>query len=316
MKMKLSIYVFLLVLTSPLPLLAVGNLDKDIQDSLTSVGSTMSFAIERQEKVNAETERLIKKYGLVLAGPMKTLVLADERDNVKRQLGLAVLVKLGVCDSVKKTFLDILINGDFRVRSDALLSLTKIDKDFAREVAVNGVNTTTDPDVKTSIIPLLGVIGDSNTLMVLKNIEKSDNENAGVKRVARQAREYLEYRLSLPKEQQKSWEDQAYIYWSVFKEEEYQPYIIDTGKYYSAALRMTHGEHKFSLDFLKYHLNQKDPLAVAIISVQKDKSFVEGLKAFLNEDGNDLRLFKNMCRDAIKSLEQQEPNGPREPNAI
>jgi hypothetical protein len=81
-------------------------------------------------------------------------------------------------------------------------------------------------------------------------------------------------------------------------------------------MRMTQGEHRFSPSFLKYHLKQKDQLAVAITSVQKEKGSIEDLKACLNEDGNDLRLFKEMCREALKSIEQQELKGPHESNAI
>ncbi|MGA2093580.1 MAG: hypothetical protein ABSH16_09260 [Sedimentisphaerales bacterium] len=310
--MKPSIYVLVIILASPFLLLADDNLNKDINDSLVSIDST-NF-VQRQEKIDVEAAQLVKKYNSNLAGPMKTL--ATERDNVKRKFGLAALVKLGVCDPVKQTFLDLLKNSDFQVRNDAVCALPKIDKDFAREVVVEAINTTTNQNVKMSIIPLLGVIGDSNTLVILKGIEKDDSENADLKRVAHQAREYLEYRLKLPtEEQQRSWADQAYIYWSVFKEAEGRPYIIDAGKYSASAMLMAQRGYKFSLSFLKYHLNQKDPLAVAIISEQNEKDAIGDLKASLNADGNDVRLFKEMCRKVLKNIEQQEPNGPRDPNA-
>ena len=312
--MKLSIYAFIIVFASPFLLLADDYMNKDIQDSLASIDSVAFF--ELQEKMDIEADRLVKKYGVKLVGSMKTLALATERDDAKRRFGLATLVKLGACEPVKQAFLDLLKNSDFRVRNEAICALPKIDKDFAREVAVDTINTTDDPNVKMSIIPLLGVIGDSNTLVILQGIEKGDSKNADLKRVARQAREYIEYRLALPKEQQKSWADQAYIYWSVFKEFENRPYRnVLTGKYYEAAMSMTHGEHRFSPSFLKYHLKQKDPFAVAIISVQKEKDSIADLKTCLKEDGNDMRLFKEMCRDAIKNIEQQEPKGPRDPNA-
>jgi hypothetical protein len=310
-KMKISIYVLLIVFASPYLLLADDYMDKDIQDSLASIDS--KAFVERQEKMDIEADRLVKKYGVKLAGPMKTL--ATERDGEKRQFGLAVLVKLGACDSVKQTFVDLLKKSDFRARNDVVCALAKIDKDFAREVAVDAINTTSDPNVKMSIIPLLGVIGDSNTLVILQGIEKGDSKNADLKKTARQAREYLEYRLALPKEQQKSWADQAYVYWLLPKEVEGKNRSIKLEYFEKAELFAKRG-YRFYPSFLRYHLKRKDPLAVAIISVQKDKDYVADLKNYLNEDGNDLRFFKEMCREALKSIEQQELKGPHESNAI
>jgi hypothetical protein len=187
--MRIHIYILLAILASPSLSKANDEMDKDIQDSLASITSIGS--IEWREKVEPEADKLVKKYGSELAGPMKTLVLADAPDDVARQFGLAILVKLGANEPVKQTLLDILKNCDSRAKNDVVCAMAKIKKDFAREVAINSINLAADPKVEIAVVQLLGVIGDSNTVAILRGIERKDGEDADVKKAALQAREYL-----------------------------------------------------------------------------------------------------------------------------
>jgi hypothetical protein len=241
--------------------------------------------------------------------PMKVLALSDIPS--KRLFGLKVLAKLGLCDSVKKTFVEVLASNDGA--KDALYVLIKMDKGCAREIAVEVIKTEIHTYVKTIIIRSLGVIGDSNTLLVLKGIEQS-NDNS-IKAVANQARGYLEYRLNLPtQEQQKSWADQAYIYWSV-PYRYVRPVAIN---YRGIASFMFRSGHRFSSDFLMYHIKQRDYLAAAIIGYQAEQGAMEDsndLKACLNEVVNEPNsYFKDLCLMALESIEKQEIKEPRDPN--
>ena len=279
-------------------------LDKDIQDSLTSVFSTW---IDQQQRFEEEVERLVEKYGTALIEPMKKLVVEEKIHYQQRNFPLAVLVRLGKSEPVKQAFLELIKNPNYPIRRDSLYMSAKIDKETAGDIAVEAINTTDDPMVKETIVPLLGVIDDPNMLSILKELERDDSQYKPLKEAARQAREYLEHRLNLAtEEERKSWERQAFVYWLLPKEVEERRYRAMETEYYKQAELMAERGHRFSLDFLRYHLSRNDPLAAAIIGFQKEKDAIEDLKMCLQGDKGEKRMLKSVCRGAIRMIEKKQ----------
>ena len=183
----------------------------------------------------------------------------------------------------------------------------KIDKETARDIAVEAINTTDNPMVKETIVPLLGVIDDPNMLSILKELERDDSQYKPLKETARQTREYLEHRLNLAAEgERKSWERQAFVYWLLPKEVEEGRYRAMKTEYYKQAELMAERGHRFSLDFLRYHLGRNDPLAAAIIGFQNEKDAIEDLKMCLQGDKREKRMLKSVCRGAIRMIEKKQ----------
>jgi hypothetical protein len=279
------------------------TMNKDIQDSLATISKSYGSNYERKKKMESESDRLIKKYGIELIDPMRQLAIEERFDNGR--FALKTLVRLGKSDSVKRAFLDIAKNADIRLIS--IYALAKIDRAAARDAAIDAMNAKDNPYLKEPIVSMLGVIGDPNTLLILRNIEHDRKFDKRYRKSFCQAREYLEHRLNLPNEKaRKSWDDQAYVYWYVLKEGDVPYYITEKAICREAAKLMAECGHRFSLDFLRYHLSRKDPLAAAVIGIQGEEDAVGDLEMYMNENSDQRSTFKDMCRWAHKSIKEKD----------
>ncbi len=275
---------------------------RDYLDSIYDERIRISYNRERHEQIEAEAERLVEKYGMELVEPM-TFLASDGRSGTKR-LGLAVLVKLGDSEPVKKSF-QRLISGESPQHRLAVFALARLDKDSARDVALSALPMSSKT-VKILIIQLLGVIGDANTVAILRDIEQTGDENEQLKETAHQARTYLEYRMNLPaKEARESWAEQALAFF--LGPGETNPYGYRTQYMYfcQAAEYLAGQNHQFSINFLRYHLDRKEPLAAAIIGCQREVDALEDLKKCLSEEyGNEEQEFKLSCRWAYRRIQK------------
>ncbi len=244
----------------------------------------------RSRQLEREAEQLARKHGARAVDALKRK--AAKRD----KLAFLTLAKLGAEKAVKQAFYELATSTDTNVRGDAMVSLTYLPAEAVRSVATRLAVNPKHRDNPAMAIELLGLMGNEATVSLLDELSK-DSENRSLLEMAASAKEAIRERLKRHGREAVPWGlDEEVEYWRHTRE--IPQCITEELSFLQKAEQLNRSGYRFSLPFLQFRLQRGDPLAAAIMGMQKEEGAVASLAAHAHKGG----VFGQMCRFALGAI--------------
>jgi hypothetical protein len=222
---------------------------------------------------------------------------ALRNDRAARRVALRAMIRNDDRPAILGALFSLGTSENYWVREDAVTAISRLPRKELLAVADNLVRQSSSPAAKISAFSLLTVFGEEPDLSIASEIER-ECANPALKKDLSYAKAELEYKLSLSEAQRRAWEDQAVPYWRVLREVPDFHSIVH--KYVFSAQRLYNLGNRFTLPFLRYHLDRGDPLAAAIIAVQNETSAMQDLEKHLSDKG----MMYDVSRQAIAMMKK------------
>lgn len=257
-----------------------------------------------KEMTETKAAALATKYGTKLLPLLSKEILS--RNGQARSLAKLTLLRIEDKQRLMGIYCDAAQRADGLVLKDIISGISDMPNANVLEAAKRLTQESVPEETRISILPLLGIFGDKDTLSYLEALEKGSSSETFKKSLA-VTKEQLKYRLSLNNAARQEWDAQAIAYWRIPRDVEMMRGV--TVEYFRKARMLKERGYHFSLLFLRYQLEKGDPLAAAIIGVQKDKAGRKDLEQALKQKG----VMGDVCHSAMSSLDTSiRPNNGKE----
>lgn len=279
-----------------IPLAAFGALS----DEITALSSSIKgYVMNHEITINEEARRLAGTFdGTELIEFTNTHI--GKVDRPIRCLLLRAITQL----PDKKTALNVLYNLAISkkglVHRDVITAISYCDHDEVMNVALRLAKNTKSRQAGNSALALMRVFGNSAAVSALEQLEKS-TEDKQYKNTIASTREKVRNRMNTSAVKAKDWNRYAVPYWRIPRETPLIRSVVM--RYFLQAELLNRRGHHFPKTFLTDRLQEKDPLAAALIAVQKESDCVKELKMFLSDES----IIKEVCRRAIAHIEGTRP---------
>jgi hypothetical protein len=277
------------------PCLCFGALNDEMKKINSSI---QGYAMNNEAKIDEEANRLAVSYGAELISFTQTHIKTADR--LSQWLLLRAITKLPDKPAVQNALYNLAMSETGFLHEAVITAVSLCDRESILNVALRLSQNAQSVQAANSALELMELFGNDATISSLAHLEES-TKSGEFKKTVSAARKNLEQRTVSSAAQQRDWDRYAIPYWRIPRE---VPFIRSiTEEYYVKAALLNKRGYRFPAAFLKDRLQKKDPLAAALLALQKENGSLEDLNLHLSDKG----AMKDVCQRGISHISGKMP---------
>ncbi|MBN1577187.1 MAG: hypothetical protein JW913_11580 [Chitinispirillaceae bacterium] len=265
-----------------------------LNDEIEAISSSIQgYMMNNEAKIDEEAGRLAGAYGSELIPFVQTHI--REISGPALWVLLRAITKLPDKPALQDALYGMAMSEKGMWYGEVITAIYFCDPDDVVNIALRLAENTTWYDVGYTALELLKIFGNDSTITSLAQLEERINDEK-FRNMVEAARQDIADRMKASEEERQDWERYALPYWRA-PHEVPQLHSVVMG-YFLQAESLNRRGYRFPLAFLEDRLQKNEPLAAALIAVQKEAVFIEDLKSHLSDQS----IMKEVCRIGIDHI--------------
>lgn len=266
-----------------------------LNDEITTISSSIQgYLMNNETRIEEEADRLAGSYGSELITFTKSNI--RKVDRAGRCVLLRAITKLADKAAVQDVLYSMAMSENGLLHEDVITAISFFDREDVVNIALRLANDTKSRQGANSALTLMKIFGDQSVISSLDQLEESVDDKTYKKEISA-ARKNIDERLNSSRSAQRDWVRYALPYWRIPREVPLVRSIMI--EYFIKAELLNKRGYRFPVAFLKDRLQKNDPLAAALLAVQKETCCIEDMKTHLSDES----IMKEVCEFGIAHIE-------------